>query len=290
MFAADLENPWILAVLRAPRRAPAALVAIGGVAVAAALTFAGRASAAVVGPTLAGLAVFAGLVAVAVAAARGEGRRLWPREVYGAGALVGGLALGLGALFAGAALASKTGAASVALNPAGAPMSPFAAAVLIAGLGAVAQEMFFRGWMQPALCAAWGAWPGLLFVAALFTAFHIAAGAHGAFVIVNLALAGLLFGLLSLRSGGLAASSAAHLVWAWTGFAGLTVVPAGQLFEVAIRGSAPWSGGGQGLGGSLAVTAVLVVLLLTLVIVKPEVRSGATAAAATPQRSGISRK
>jgi uncharacterized protein len=285
MFAADLENPWIVAALRAPRRAPPVLVAAGGVAIAGVLVVAGRAAAPAVGVVLANLIVFAGLAVVAVVATRREGRRLWPREIYGAGAVIGGLALGLGAVFAAVALASMAGAATVIISPPSAPLGVFAAAILVAALAAVAQEVFFRGWMQPVLCAACGAWPGLLFVAAIFAAFHVAAGVHGALVSVNLALASLLLGLLALRSGGLAASTAAHLAWIWTGFAGLSPLSAGRVVEVTLQGPALWSGGAQGPGGSLAVTAVLIALVLSLAMVKPQI-----VAVAEPQRPRVSRK
>src|SRR5258708_6682229 len=79
--------------------------------------------------------------------------------------------------------------------------SPVGALVLGAVLvlvQSVAEEAFFRGWLQPVLCASWGAWAGLLLTAAAFALLHIIAGAHGVLAVVNLFLGGLLFGLLAL--------------------------------------------------------------------------------------------
>ncbi|HSZ51615.1 MAG TPA: CPBP family glutamic-type intramembrane protease [Caulobacteraceae bacterium] len=271
MFAADFANPWIMSVRQARRRTPAAVVAIVGLIFPGALLFVGHATASIAGQAPSDLIVFACLAIAAIVATRLEGRRLWPRETYGLAAVIGGVALGLGAVFACAAVASIAGAVGVITGPSSLPAGPLAAAILIAALGAAAQEMFFRGWIQPVLCAAWGAWPGLFLTAAAFAVFHVAAGPQGPLAVVNLLLAGLLLGLLALRSGGLATSTAAHLMWTWSAFAGVALSPTGPIAQVRLSGPTLWSGGDQGLGGSLATTAVLVVLLASLQTVKPRV-------------------
>lgn len=270
MFAADFENPWIIAAQRAPRRPNAVLVCLAGVVVAGGLLLARRAATPVAGEILPNLLVFAGLAAAAVVATRLEGRRLWPEETFGVATVVGGLALGLGAVFACTAVAFIMGAVGMIIAPPAFPTAALAGGMLLAAVGAVTQEMFFRGWIQPVVAAAWGVWPGLFLTAVAFAAFHVAAGAHGTLVIVNLLLTGLLLGLLALRSGGLTVPSAVHLIWAWTGFAGLATSPAQLTIQVRLRGPVLWSGHDSGLGGSLAVTAILLVLLLAVVTVRSE--------------------
>jgi membrane protease YdiL (CAAX protease family) len=271
MFAADLDNPWIVDVRRARRRTPAVLVALAGLGVAGALLAAAQALGRVAGTDLAAGLAFAVLIALAVLAGRWEGRRIWRPETYGAGAIVGGLALGLGVVLAAAALASMAGSTSVLVSPPSAsPVAALAGGVFVAALGAVAQEAWFRGWMQPALCASWGPWPGLAAVAVVFAGLHLLLGAPGVLGAVNLALAGLVLGLLALRSGGLAAPTAAHLVWTWIGFAGLGTVTDGRIVGVRLQGPALWTGGSEGLGASFAATAILVILFVTLVLVRPQ--------------------
>ncbi|HEY2050705.1 MAG TPA: CPBP family glutamic-type intramembrane protease [Caulobacteraceae bacterium] len=270
MFAADLDNPWIIASRQAPRRPPATLVALIGAIVAGALVFASRAVAPAAGQVVSSFITFVGLALAAIVATRLEGRRLWPHEAFGPAAAFGGLAMGLGAVFACAAVASIAGASGMIMGPPLVPPGVIVTALLVAALGAAAQEMFFRGWIQPVLGAAWGVWPGLLVTAAAFAAFHVAAGAHGPLVVGNLLLTGVLLGLLALRSGGLAAPTAAHLMWTWTGFIGPASSPEGVLAQVRLHGPALWTGGDQGLAGSLAVTAVLLVLGATILTVRPQ--------------------
>ena len=281
MFATDLENPWIAAVRQAPRRAPAAIIAAVGLVIPGALLFGSR-GAVWNGPEgLSNLVVFACLAVAAVIGALLEGRRLWPRETYGLAAVIGGLALGLGSVLACVAVASIAGAPGVITAPSGVPVEGLIAAILVAALGAAAQEVFFRGWLQPTLCAGWGAWFGILFTAAAFVAFHVAAGPQGVLGSVNLLLTGLLLGLLALRSGGLAAPVAAHVIWAWCSFTGVGLSAPGPIVEVQLRGPALWSGGDQGLGGSLAATLVLAALLVSLLTVKAHLIAPPTASRET---------
>jgi membrane protease YdiL (CAAX protease family) len=125
-----------------------------------------------------------------------------------------------------------------------------------------AEEVFFRGWLQPLLCARWGPWFGLATTAALFGALHLIAGVHGPLAVANVFLAGLLFGLLALRSGGILAPLAAHFAWNWTesGLLGLAPAPMDSLFHLRLGGAALWSGGADAMDGSLGPTLVLLVL------------------------------
>jgi membrane protease YdiL (CAAX protease family) len=219
------------------------------------------------------IVVFGALMAVAFIEVRREGRRLWRHEVYGLGAFTGGLALGFGGFCASTAVASLAGAISMGdARPFSMSIGPFLLGLALTAFQSVAEESYFRGWLQPVLCASWGPWLGLLATSALFAGLHMIAGAHGALAVVNLLLGGMLFGLLALRSGGLAAPAAAHFAWNWTesGVLGLDAGPTGRLLDLRLQGSALWSGGPDTMNGSLAMTIVLSALVLTLMSVKPQ--------------------
>jgi membrane protease YdiL (CAAX protease family) len=292
MFAADFENPWIVDVRNARRPPSAVLAALAGGAFAGALLLAstlwgGEALGRIIGlmgdlaPTtrdiialaILDIVVFGALMAVAFIAVRREGRRLWRHEVYGLSAFTGGLALGFGGFCASTAVASMAGAISMGdARPFSLSIGPFLLGLALTAFQSVAEESYFRGWLQPVLCASWGPWLGLLATSALFAGLHMIAGAHGVLAVVNLLLGGVLFGLLALRSGGLAAPAAAHFAWNWTesGVLGLDAGPTGRLLDLRLHGSALWSGGPDTMNGSLAMTIVLSALVLTLMSVKPQ--------------------
>jgi membrane protease YdiL (CAAX protease family) len=291
MFAADFDNPWIVDVREARRRPSAIATALAGAAFAGALlvasvTWGGAAMGRIVGAMgdlpqtwrdILGLAildivVFGALMAVALIAVHREGRPMWRREVYGMGALLGGLAFGFGGFCASTALASLAGAVSVGGGqPFSTPIAPLLLGLLLTAFQSVSEETYFRGWLQPVLCSSWGPWLGLTATSILFAGLHMIAGAHGVLAVFNLLLGGLLFGLLALRSGGLVAPAAAHFAWNWTesGVLGLDTGPTGRLFDLRLHGQVLWSGGADTMNGSLAMTIVLVALVLTLLMVKP---------------------
>jgi membrane protease YdiL (CAAX protease family) len=292
MFAADFDNPWILDVRQASRRPSAiatALVGAGfaGALLAAAALWGGEALGRIVGLmgglpqawreivglVILDLVVFGAMMAIALIAVHREGRPMWRREVYGVGALVGGLAFGFGGFCASTALASVAGAVSLGTGtPFSAPVAPLLLGLALTAFQSVSEETYFRGWLQPVLCASWGPWLGLMATSAMFAGLHIIAGAHGVLAVLNLLLGGLLFGLLALRSGGLVASAAAHFAWNWTesGVLGLDPEPTGKLIDLRLHGSPLWSGGADTMNGSLAMTIILVALVLTLLLVRPQ--------------------
>jgi membrane protease YdiL (CAAX protease family) len=83
--------------------------------------------------------------------------------------------------------------------------------------------------------------------------------------ILNAALAGLMFGLLALRTGGLAAPIAAHFGYNWAeqSIFGLTPNP-GAVFNFDLSGPTIFSGGPDELNGSISVTIALGVVTLLL--------------------------
>jgi membrane protease YdiL (CAAX protease family) len=218
------------------------------------------------------LIIFGALYAAAVAATAFEGRPLWRFRGRWPVALLAGLAVGAGAFGASVALVSIAGDVTAAPAP---PRAPTAGAMIlgaaIVAFQASAEEVYFRGWLQPVLCARWGPWLGLGATALLFGVLHIIAGAHGALAVFNLCLGGLMFGLLALRSGGLIAPAAAHFGWNWTesGVLGLTPGASGSLASLHLAGGDLWSGGADGMNGSPALTLALAIVVAGLIRAGP---------------------
>lgn len=175
------------------------------------------------------------------------------------------------------------------LNGALVPGEPASTAAELIGLGigltafqVGAEEVLFRGWLQPALTARTGTVAGIVLTALVFGAFHIVGGgAQAPISLVNLALGGLLFGLLAQRSGGLLAPFAAHFAWNAIEDLGLGLVPnpgvgaLGSLTNLDLTGAALWGGQSEGLnasiGSALVLLALILPLLSTLRQVQPQV-------------------
>lgn len=137
------------------------------------------------------------------------------------------------------------------------------------------EEVTFRGWLQPALIARLGSVAGIAMTAAIFMTFHLAGGAREPLSLLAIFLAGVLFGLLAWRSGGLPAACAAHFAWNVTEDTGLGLVPnpgtsdLGSLFDLDVSGSALWGAGPEGLNSSVGTIAVLIALIVPLLLTAP---------------------
>ena len=136
-----------------------------------------------------------------------------------------------------------------------------------------AEEIYFRGWLQPVLGRQFGPWAGIAVTAILFAGLHYLVGAATApLSVLNIALAGALFGLLAWRTGGLVAPVLAHFGWNWAEsmWLGLSPNPGvdayGSILNLDMTGSALWGGSEEGLNASLAVTFVLLALCAPLVL------------------------
>lgn len=144
--------------------------------------------------------------------------------------------------------------------------------VLLTLLQTGMEEVLCRGWMQPALIARVGPVAGIGLTAALFTLFHLAGGAREPMSLLTILLAGMLFGLLALRSGGLVAPIAAHFAWNVLEDGGLGLVPnpggaiLGSLADLDLAGPVLWGGGAEGLNASIGTAMVLVALILPLLV------------------------
>ena len=93
-------------------------------------------------------------------------------------------------------------------------LNPAALALLGLGfsvLNALMEEAAFRGVMQEALTAEWGPWWGIGLQGVLFGVIHAQGFPRGVEGMVMASVYGVALGLLRWRSGGLAASCAAHV-------------------------------------------------------------------------------
>ncbi|MGA0603147.1 CPBP family intramembrane glutamic endopeptidase [Caulobacter sp. KR2-114] len=292
MERVDAANPWIVEADAAPRRALGWLTAMVGALWAAGVV---HWSTRPLEGWLAGLGdpgdpwtfdlqtlvlngvVFGLMLAAAAVGGRVEGRRvarLGRRPLWAAltGVAIGvvGFSLSLGVAFLAGAVIRGTGPAlSVSL------LGPALANMLLILLGALAEEVYFRGWLQPVLCGRWGAWVGLTATSLIFAAAHLIGAPRSPTAMLNIVLAGTVFGLLALRSGGLAAPVMAHFAWNWSE-AGLFGAdpnpggdPVGAVADVDLSGPTLWSGGADTMNGSLATTLVLAVLVLLAALARP---------------------
>ena len=131
-----------------------------------------------------------------------------------------------------------------------------------------AEEFLVRGWLQPVLVEQVGPWVGIALASALFAALHLAGGPVAWHSLANMVLAGLLFGVLAWRSGGLVAPIAAHFAWNLAEDVGFGLAPNpgigpfGALRDLELAGPALWGGGSEGLNASLGTTIVLAALIL----------------------------
>ncbi|HEX8365209.1 MAG TPA: CPBP family intramembrane glutamic endopeptidase [Allosphingosinicella sp.] len=221
------------------------------------------------------LAAFAGAVAARVNPLRPGPRPLRCAAFGALAGLSGLLAAVAGCRLAGTLLPGSGGAA-------GGPALLWGAALIL--FQATVEEIYFRGWLQPVLAARWGAAAGVLAASISFALVHfVGGGAENGVAIVNMLLGGLLFGLLALRTGGIAAPAAAHFAWNAAEDIGLGLVPNpgvgafGSAFDLDLAGAALWGGSPEGLNASLAMTFALLALLAPLLIAR-----GRTVSAAPP--------
>ena len=134
-----------------------------------------------------------------------------------------------------------------------------------------AEEVLFRGWLQPALVERIGPLAGVLAGAVLFAGFHLTAGAMGPVALVNITLGGVWFGLLALRSGGILAPLAAHFAWNVIEDIALGLTPnpgagpLGSLVDLDLTGGIWWGAQADGLNASVGTTVVLLALIVPLI-------------------------
>lgn len=184
--------------------------------------------------------------------------------------LAAGLAVGAGGLSLTLALSWLNG--GVVVGAAHGTVTLVLASMVLTLLQTAMEEVLCRGWLQPALTMRLGPVTGLFLASLLFTVFHVVGGAREPVSLMTIMLAGILFGLLAMRSGGLAAPIAAHFAWNVLEDGGLGLVPnpggaiLGSIADLDLAGAPIWGGGAEGLNASIGTAAVLVALILPLAL------------------------
>ncbi|RCG18663.1 CPBP family intramembrane metalloprotease [Sphaerisporangium album] len=127
--------------------------------------------------------------------------------------------------------------------------------VLLVPFQAATEEYVFRGWVIQAFGAYFRTpWPGILFGAAVFTSLH----AYTDWGIVDVFSFGVLMGWLAVRTGGLEAPIALHVINNVVSF--LPAAASGDLGDALRQGAVPW----QAISGTvvqLGFFAVVVVII-----------------------------
>lgn len=137
-----------------------------------------------------------------------------------------------------------------------------ASALVILTIPAAAEEALFRGYLFQASAERWGWGWTVAWTSTAFAALHVGNPGLGAGAMVNLVLAGVVLGLLVLRTGSLWWATGAHLGWNWGQVALDLPVSGIELVDVPVlaptlQGAAAASGGGFGVEGSVPATLVL---------------------------------
>lgn len=178
--------------------------------------------------------------------------------------MVAGGFVGVSGMLLAAALAAMTGMLQVGAGarPAGGGVLLWGAAVVL--MQAAAEEVYFRGWLQPMAVRGWGVPAGVVAASLAFTLLHVVGGARAPLSMVNLFLGGALFGVIAVLGRGIAGAVAAH--GAWNGaeqlLLGLDPNPGVGGFGAAMDFDLVGAGAEEGLNASLAMTLVLLALLV----------------------------
>lgn len=192
-----------------------------------------------------------------------------PRHGAARGLLWGTL-LGIGFVLPALAIAVGLGGLRYGLE--GGTVIEYAATGLWTGLillpAAAGEEIAIRGYPLRVLVDRWGPWPALALTSAAFSVLHGANPNVGPLAFLNIALAGVLLGVVCLKTGDLWWATGVHTGWNLaTGFvadlpvSGLELVDA-PLVEVSVMGTVWVTGGDFGLEGGVAATAALGLAIL----------------------------
>lgn len=184
-----------------------------------------------------------------------------------------GLGLGAGGLGCALMMSWVNGATVTGANATGLGGLVLAGIALTLVQSAM-EEVLFRGWLQPVLIERIGLIAGIAVSSITFMAFHLIGGAIQPMSMLVIALAGAMFGLLALRSGGIIAPAIAHAAWnaSEDSVFGLVPNPGNELFgsimDFDLVGSPLWGGSDEGLNASIGTAVVLCAIMLPLIVGK----------------------
>lgn len=172
------------------------------------------------------------------------------------GAAVGLVVVGLMAAFGGVRWSEEPGSVAGWL-------SGSLGALAFLALPAAAEEALLRGYPLQAIGEAWGAWTAVVLTSVVFGLLHLGNPGVGPLSTANVAAAGLLLGVVYVRTLSLWWATGAHLGWNWShGYvadvpvSGLEVIDA-PLYDGVTTGPT-WLGGGSfGPEGSVVTTVVV---------------------------------
>jgi membrane protease YdiL (CAAX protease family) len=184
----------------------------------------------------------------------------------------------IGAAGFGLAIVLAAWGPGASLKAAGMTPLSFLIALALILLQATGEEVFFRGWLLPILTSRWGAWVGLIATSLLFAAPHYVGSPLTPLAVLNDTLAGVVFGVLALRTGGLAAPIAAHFAWNFTeahvlgAYPNPGIDPLGALFDLEFSGPGWRTGGEAALNGALPATLALGLMAIAAYALSPRPR------------------
>lgn len=219
-----------------------------------------------------------GLIPLSIMALAWLGARLFGQPIArgrdAVGLIASALPMGLVAVAISLGMAAAAGATAGSEGKIAGAGLFLGGSLLIAG-ATFGEECLFRGLVQPLLCRAWGAVAGIAVASLAFTAIHFFGGWRDPVSLLNITLAGVWFGLLAWRTGGVLAPTLAHAGYNWAEemLFGATPNPGvgdfGALFDIDLTGPMRLGGSGDGLNASLLLTAVLAAIILPLLVRLP---------------------
>ncbi|MHC4788366.1 MAG: lysostaphin resistance A-like protein [Planctomycetota bacterium] len=131
------------------------------------------------------------------------------------------------------------------------------------GVAAFWEELVFRGYPIQVLAEGLGSRPAVLLTAATFAALHGANPGIGWIGFTNTALAGILLGIMYLRTYSLALVTGTHLGWNWTMSFAADLPVSGldwdtPAWDASIAGPVILTGGSYGPEGGLLLSAITI--------------------------------
>ena len=187
---------------------------------------------------------------------------------------------GVGAVLALLAIAAAAGVAARGAEPPAFMASVFLIGTIVVFVQVLGEEVLLRGLLQPLLTRAWGAVLGVLLTALTFTSIHVLGGWKDPISLLNITLAGIWFGLLALRTSGLAAPTLAHFGYNWGEemLIGASPNPGvgdfGALFDFDLAGPGILGGSVDGFNASVILSLVLLALIAPLALRRGKGGSG----------------
>lgn len=138
--------------------------------------------------------------------------------------------------------------------------------LLIFTVGAIAEEVLFRGYLLQTMTRAKLAWVGVILTSFLFASAHNSNPGASVFSWINTLLAGVWLAAAYLKTRNIWFPLGIHLTWNWVqgaflgiNVSGLSELASAPLMRVAEKGNAFIGGGDYGLEGGIACTIALII-------------------------------